>query len=335
MKTLNSIFIGIMATTWLGTGMAVPINANSGLSFYHDFIIAGGGQLPIGLEVNSDGPIYSYSVNTELQAADSVEFDDFDVVIAGDAPDNPSSFTSVGSSTRNAGTEGAFGMNNTQLYQIVEYELVPDGNSDVSEYGIWGNGQAQATISSELFDTQANTEASFQRTYTLSNQNTTALTFSIEGEFEMGMFAIADGESSVAEAFAMLDMFFNSSNALDIVFADTSPYINNQTESGDNAIMSLIRETDITNTGHMSFTGSASATGTDIGGSQQAFGDGTFSYALGITLQPGEEISMSHLVTYSNLALIEQQITQVNEPSTLLFIFLTSAFILFVRKNPT
>ncbi|MDO6694190.1 hypothetical protein Q4574_12930 [Aliiglaciecola sp. 3_MG-2023] len=334
MKAMNSIFIAAVTSVWCGISMAVPISADSGVSFYHDIIIAGGGQLPIGLEVRSGGPDFSNPINTELQADDAVEFDDLEIVIAGLAPEAPSTVTRYSSSTRNADTEGAFGMNDTQLYQIVEEELVPDGNNDISERGVWGSGQAQASISSELFDTQADSDVSLEREFTLSNENATALTFSIEGTFEMGFFAMADGENSFAEAFAMLDLFFTSSNGLDIVFADTSLYINNQTETGDNAITSLIRETDVANTGHLSFTGNASATGSDIGGSQQAFGDGTFSYALGVTLQPGEEINMSHLITYSNLAAIEQHITEVSEPSAFLFILFSSGFFLFIRKRP-
>jgi hypothetical protein len=326
MKTISQTIIGLVTITWLGTGLAIPITANSGTSFYHDMVIARGGQLPIGLESLIGPPNLSRLTNSELQAPDTINFEDTDVVIAGLTPDDPSVFSHFNSSTRNAGTEGAIATDNTQLYQILESEIVPDGNSDASERGVWGNGQAQASLSTEIFDTRAVADVTLERVFTFANDNPFAMTFGIEGLFEMDLFATADGENSVAEAFARLDMFFSSSNILDIVFADTSPYINNQTESGDNAAISLIRETDVVNTGHLSLMGSASAWGDDSGGLQQAFGNSSMSYALGITLLPGEEITMSHLITYFNVAAIEEPLVDVNEPTSLILMLFALGF---------
>lgn len=332
MKTLSQSIVGLAAITWLGTGLAVPITANSNASFYHDMVIATGGQLPVGLESLDSPPSASFTTNSDLFAPDAADFDTTNVVIAGLDANAPSMFSSFSNSTRNGGTEGSASNNSTQLYQIRELEIIPDGNNDVSERGIWGDGFAQASLSTEVFDTRATSDVSFERVFTFINQNNSAMTFGIEGIFEMDMFAIADGENSLAESFASVDMFFSSSSILDIVFADTSLYTNSETESGDNAAISIVRETDVANTGHLSLIGNASASGADGAGPQQAFGSSAMSYALGITLQAGEEITMSHLIRYSNLAAIEQNIVNVSEPPSALLMSFMIGFLLLRKK---
>jgi len=326
MKALLHTLLGLMLTVCLGTSMAIPINSNSGASFYSDLVIANGGQLPLGLESRVGGPIASYPASSVLDAPDAVAFDDFDVVINGLSPATPSIFSRISTSTRNGGTEGAATTNNTQLYQILESELIPDGTSDASERGIWGNGQAQAQLTTEFYDTRASSDVSFERVFTFTNTNPFAFTFGIEGRFEMDLFATADGENSFAQAFARIDMFFSSANVLDIIFADTAAYVNDQDQSGGNTSLSIVRETDVANTGHLSLIGSATATGT--AGPQQAFGSSSMGYALGITLQAGEEITMSHLVSYSNLAAIEDGTVQVAEPHSWMLVLFALSFLL-------
>lgn len=333
MRLIIRIFTALITMLWFSASIALPINANSGVSLYHDMIIATGGQLPVGLESRTNPPNLSRSASSDLQAPDAVDFNDTDTVINGLGPDTPSIFSAISTDTRNAGTEGSFASNNTQLYQILETEIVPDGTNDISERGIWGNGQAQASLSTELYDTQGISDASFERAFTFSNQNLFALTFGIEGNFEMDLFATANGENSFAKTFAQVDMFFSSQNSLDIVFADTSLYVNNQNEVGDNALFYLQRETDVANTGHLSLTGGASATGTNIGGLTQAFGSSTMSYVLGITLLPGEEITMSHIVTYSNLATIGEGTVKVPEPSGGLLMLFAFGLLVFRRQR--
>lgn len=239
MNSLTNLLVGIIAVFYCAPTMATPITANSGASFFTDMIIAGGGPLPLGLEVLDNRPLISTFVSSGLDAPDSVEFEDSNTLIAGLAPDNPSIFARSSSSTRNLGTEGAFSSNDTRLYIVRELETVPDGDNDVSERGIWGEGLAQASISTEAFDTGGFSDVTFGREFIFANDNPFAMTFGIEGRFEMDLFAIADGETSYAESFASIDMLFSSSGILDIVFADTSPNIDNQTETGDNAAMSL------------------------------------------------------------------------------------------------
>lgn len=82
MKTLSQTIIGLVAITWLGTGMAVPITANSNASFYHDMVIATGGQLPVGLESLDNPPISTFTTNSDLFAPDAADFDATKVVIA-------------------------------------------------------------------------------------------------------------------------------------------------------------------------------------------------------------------------------------------------------------
>ncbi|MDO6442044.1 PEP-CTERM sorting domain-containing protein [Marinobacter sp. 2_MG-2023] len=334
MRLFIRIFTALITMLWFSASIAVPVNANSGVSFYHDIIIASGGQLPVGLE-SRDNPTDNsfFSASSDLQAPDAVDFNDTHILINGLGPETPSVFSAISTDTRNAATEGSFASNNTQLYLVHELEIVPDGTNDTSEEGIGGNGQAQATLSTELYDTQGVSDVFFERTFTFSNQNLSALTFGIQGDFEMDLFATADGQNSFANTFAQVDMFFSSQNPLDIVFADTSPYVNNQNEVGDNALFYLQRETDVANTGHLSLTGSASAIGTNIGGLTQAFGNSAMSYALGITLLPGEEITMSHRVTYSNLAMIGEGAVKVPEPSSGLLMLFAFGLLVFRRQK--
>lgn len=331
MQVTYSRFISLIALFWLNTATAIPIMANSGVSFNNDMVISTGGQLPFWLESQMGPPTYSLLSNSNLYAPDTANYDGSDTVIGGLDRDNPSVFSSISSSTRNAGTEGSVASNNTQLYTVSNLEIIPDGSNDVSERGIWGNGLAQASLSTTVYDTRATSEVSFERNFTFSNQSATEMTFGIQGVFEIDLFAIADGENSLAEAFATLDMFFTSSNILDIQFADISPYINNQTESGDNGNISLVRETNVVDTGHLSLTGMASASGFLGGGSQQAFGGSSMAYVLGITLQPGEEINMTHLVRYSNLAAIEEGVNEVDAPASLMMVLV--AFVMAIYRK--
>lgn len=330
MKTLFCLFI-TMTALGVNAAIAAPITANSGASFYFDMRIAGGGTLPAGLESISGPPSHSYTSNSLLQSNDAAEVNGTDALINGLSPETPSIFSSWSSSTRNGGAEGASSTNSTSLYQIFSTESQPDGSNDVSERGIWGSGLAQATLNSEIFPTQAVSEVSFARQFTLANQSDDTLTFGIEGRFEMDLFAYTDGEG-VAETFANFGLFFSSANILDILFSDTSPYINNQTESGTQSSVSIGRQTDVVNSGYLSLFGNASASGLNAGGVQQGFGNSAMSYVLGITLQPGEEITMLQFVDYSNFAEIGA-VVDVSEPDSLL-LMLASLCLLFANRYP-
>lgn len=295
--------------------LAVPINASTVLDVTNTLLIAGGGPLPLGLEVRTLDPLaLDLSQSSFLNSPDATPFENSLTVIAGLTPELPSRFFRYDSSTRNGGIEGAVASNNHRLYQIREAD--EDLTSDVSERGVWGESQSQATLTTEFHETSANASVFNERRFSISNQNATALTFGIEGVFEMNMFAVASGMHSFAESFATAGLWFTSSNILDIQFADMESYLFNEERSGANTTASMNRETDVVNTGRMSMTGIARASN-DGGADGDALATGLMRYALGITLQPGEEITMAHTMSYSTRAEITSQPRQVNAPASM------------------
>lgn len=275
-----------------------PVSASSGVTVSSSFVIAGGGVLPLGLEARDGPPILNTTRQSNLDAPDATAFDDVDTTIAGIEATDPSIFFGINNDTRNGGSEGGTAVHNHQLYQIREID--EDTTSDVSERGVWGESTAQIALTSGLYDTDATGGVVNERVFTFRNERATPFTFGIEGEMDMSIFATADGMDATASATATLDMWFRSDNPLAIQFAATSVFDPVTDAMTLGSVASILRETDVAGTGHLSMTGSVLTESPDFGVSEMAFAAGSFSYALGITLQPGETISMSHLVSYSS-----------------------------------
>ena len=156
--------------------LAIPINASTGVNLSNSLLIAGGGPLPLGLEVRTLDPLaLELSQDSFLNSPDAVPFEDSLTVIAGLAPEVPSRFFRLDSSTRNGGTEGAVASNNHRLYQIREVD--EDNTSDVSERGVWGESLSQASLTTDFHEASANAKVFNERRFSISNQNATALTF--------------------------------------------------------------------------------------------------------------------------------------------------------------
>lgn len=316
---------------WIQSAIALPINVLSGVNLESAFVIAGGGQLPLGFDATIGGPNLNSTVASFLDAPDAVPFEDSQTTIAGLSAAAPSVFFRTNSSTRNLGSEGAVATNNHRLYQILEFDGDNDGTSDVSERGIIGESSSQASLSSEFHPATANADVDSQRTFTFTNNRQSEFTFGIQGVFEMNMFALASGIDTFANAIATSDLFFRSSNALDIQFADTELYVFDENSSGPNSFTTITRETDVAGTGHLSLTGMTSAS--NLGAmDSDAFASGLMSFALGITLQPGEVINMVHTVSYSTSAVISRESTQISEPGSLALV-MTMLFGLSVTKR--
>jgi hypothetical protein len=316
---------------WIHSANALPNTAFSGARLESTFIIAGGGQLPPGFDATAGGPTLGNSVASFLGAPDAVPFEDSQTIVAGLSPENPSVFFRTSNSTRNLGSEGAAAMNNHRLYQILEYDNDNDGTSDVSARGVLGESSSQASLSSELHPASANADVQNQRTFTFTNKRQSEFTFGIQGIFAVDMFAFAGGLDTSAEAIATSDLFFSSSNPLDIQFADTAPYEFDESTSGANAFTTVSRETDVAGTGHLSLTGMTSVSNLAALDSD-AFASAMMGFALGITLQPGEVINMVHSVSYSTSAEIGRASTQVPAPGSLV-LFITLLFGLSVTNR--
>lgn len=301
---------------WIPSAIALPTNALSGAIVESRFVIAGGGQLPLGFDSTTGGPTLNISVASFLDAPDAVPFEDSQTTIAGLSPENPSVFFRTNSTTRNLGSEGAVATNNHRLYQILESDNDNDGTSDASARGVLGDSSSQASLSREFHPASANADVLNQRTFTFTNKRQSEFTFGIQGVFEMDVFALASGINTFADATATSDFFFRSSNALDIQFADTELYLFDESSSGENAFATMTRETDVAGTGHLSLTGMTIAS--NLGALDgDAFASGIMRFALGITLQPGEVINMVHTVSYSTSAEISRESTQIPEPGSL------------------
>lgn len=316
------------------TAVAIPINASTGLDISNSLLIASGGPLPLGLEVRTLDPlILELSQDSSLNAPDTVPFEDSLTVIAGLTPEDPSRFFRIDSSTRNGGTEGALASNNHRLYQIREADQ--DATSDVSERGVWGESTSQASLTTNFHEASANANVLNERRFSLMNQNATALTFGIQGVFEINMFALANGINSFAESVATGGLWFTSSNILDIQYADIEPFIFNEELMGPNTIASLSRETDVAGTGHLSMTAITRAFNTGAINAD-AIATGRMGYALGITLQPGEEIIMAHTMSYSTMAAITNEPIRVtNPPSMALLTIIIFGFGLARQRRST
>jgi hypothetical protein len=326
MKHLIIIFFAINLV-WINSASALPISAFGGVNLESNFVIAGGGQLPLGFDSTVSGPTLNNSVASFLDAPDAVLFDDAQTTIAGLSPANPSVFFETNSSTRNLGTEGAVATNNHRLYQIDN-----DGTSDASERGVIGESSSQASLSSEFHPASASGDVLNQRTYTFTNNRQSEFTFGIQGVFEMNMFALASGINTFADAIATSDLFFRSSNPLDIQFADTELYVSDESSSGANGFTTMTRETDVAGTGHLSLTGMTRAANLGVLDGD-AFASGLMSFALGITLQPGEVINMVHTVSYSTSAVISRESTQVSEPGSLALAVIMLFGISFTKRR--
>lgn len=317
---------------WTQSAIALPINVLGSVNLESSFVIAGGGQLPLGFDSTIDGPTLNNSVASFLDAPDAVLFDDTQTTIAGLSPANPSIFFKTNRTTRNLGSEGAVATNNHRLYGILELDNDNDGTSDVSERGVLGESLSQASLSSEFHPASANAEVHNQRTFTFTNNRQSEFTFGIQGVFEMNMFALASGINTFADAIATSDLFFRSSNPLDIQFADTELYVTDESSSGGNGFTTITRETDVAGTGHLSLTGMTRAANLGAVGSD-AFASGIMSFALGITLQPGEVINMVHTVSYSTSAEISRESTQISEPGSLALVMTMLFGLSFAKRR--
>lgn len=324
-----TLFTVVFMLIGIKTAEALPINASTGLDISNSLIIASGGALPLGLEVRTLNPlILDLSQDSWLDALDSVPFENSLTVIAGLTPLAPSRFFRLESSTRNGGLEGAVASNNHRLYQVREGEQ--DGSSDVSERGVWGESFSQATLTTEFHEASANANVFNERRFSISNQNTRALTFGIQGVFEINMFALASGMNTFAQSVATGGLWFTSSNILDIQYADIEPHLFNGERIGPNTIASISRETDVAGTGYLSMTAITRAINSGaLNG--DALVTARMGYALGITLQAGEEITMAHRMSYSTMAEISKDPIRVTSPGS--FILLGIITFGLIRKR--
>lgn len=245
--------------------LSATIEARSGTDITSNFVIAGFGPLPPGLDAQSSPPTIYIDTDSNLAAPDAVPDSTTNVVINGITPDTPSIFFESSNDLRNAFTEGSNTNVNHTLYQVIEFDEDADGTNDVSERGASGTGQAQSRITTQLYATNAASSVDSARTITFINNRADAFNFGIQGLVEMDVFAEATGVEAEAQASATLDFFFETAGALNIVYAPAGPFTDTQEVSGPNAATNLDFETAIAATGRFTMFGTALAHGSTPG----------------------------------------------------------------------
>ncbi|GAA0859432.1 hypothetical protein [Aliiglaciecola litoralis] len=298
----------ILNFAWCNFVIALPISAFSGVDVSNNFVVAGGVPLPPELDSRFTAGVFSDFGESELNAPDAIPFEDSAVTIAGFNEANPTIYYQTSSATRNLGVEGAVTSSNHSLYTIRQ-------SSDVTEHAESSEASSLASLSSEVYETLASSFVNSTRRFSFTNNDQNAITFALQGIFEMNIFSLASGANAFTESFALLDLFFESSNSLDIQFADIEPFILNEDSDGAESMVSIDREINVANTGHLSMTGYASASDGD------AFGTSRMAYVLGITLQAGETITMAQRTRHTTLAEINLP-AQVSSPATFTLILL-------------
>ena len=279
--------------------LSATIEARSGADVTSNFVIAGFGPLPLGLDAQTSAPTLDIDTYSSLAAPDAVPDSSTNTVINGVAAATPSIFFESSSNLRNGNTEGSATNVNHTLYQVLEIDGDADGTNDVSERGVSGAGFAQSRITTDVYKTGAESSVNNARTITFINNRAAEFTFGIQGLVEMVLFAEATGEEAEAQSSATLDFFFQTTGLLDIVYAAAGPFTDTQILSGPNAFTDVDLETGIASTGHFTLSGTASALGSSPGVTEFGTIIARQDFVFGITLQPGQQLSMTHGVTYA------------------------------------
>jgi len=291
--------VSFAAMNLASPALSATIEARSGADVTSDFVIAGFGPLPLGFDAQSSAPTLEIDTGSSLAAPDAVPDSSTNVVVSGISPATPSIFFESSNDLRNGFTEGSNASVNHTLYQVLEFDLDADGTNDVSERGVSGEGQAQSLITTEVYETNAASSVNNVRTITFINNRAAEFTFGIQGLVEMMLFAEATGEEAEAQSSATLDFFFQTTGLLDIVYAAAGPFTDLQTVTGPNALTDVDLETGIASTGHFTLSGIAAARGSNPGVTEFGTLNARQDFVFGITLQPGQQLSMTHGVTYA------------------------------------
>ena len=266
---------------------AIPVNAAAVADASITFVLNGGNAVD-GVDISSMVLPFDIGAASALDAPDAANATTESTIIAGLDADNPSVFERADSTTRNGGTEGGVGN--------VVYSVYNDSNDfRIVEHMAAGNSQAIAQITTEPHDTSASGEASLSREFYFENTSLAEVFFSMAVDVEVSVAALFNGAAGSARAFADARLLFDSADPLDISFAPNLPYLPEDEVSGDNAFNTLTRFTDPVGLGQVGLTASASALGVDEIASETASVLAMDSVLLGITLQPGQQMTVTRV----------------------------------------
>jgi hypothetical protein len=256
-------------------------------------IVINDGEVVDGVEIIDSVLPFSVVANSALDAPDAVNTNGETTVIAGGDAADPSEFIRFDRTRRNADSEGADANVSFFVYGIRELNPDPTLANPLVENGAWGTSQSSAQITTEPFDTSASAEAPVDREFHFTNVSADEVFFTIAGEVELTTAVQFNGAAGSARAFADVSLLFDSADPLDISFSALAPYSPDEDSSGDNASTTLTRFTDPVVTGRVGLAASASALGVDAIGAETASAMATDEFLLGVTLQPGQAMTMT------------------------------------------
>jgi hypothetical protein len=285
---------------------AIPVDgaavANASIMF-----VLNGGNAVDGVDISSAVLPFDIAAASALDAPDAANTTTESTIIAGFDADNPSVYERSDRTTRNAGTEGGAGN--------VFYSVYNDFDDfRIVEHMAEGNSQAIAQITTEPYDTSASGEASVSREFFFENTSLDEVFFTMAVDVEVSTGVLFNGAAGSARAFADARLLFDSADPLDISFSALEPYLPDEDLSGDNASNTLTRFTDPTFLGQVGLTASASALGIDAIASETASVLATDSLLLGVTLQPGQQMTVTRVFSIQTSVEIDPSGSSVPVP---------------------
>jgi hypothetical protein len=312
---------------------AVPVNtlavADASMT-----IVINDGEAVDGVEI-IDGPLpFNVVASSSLDAPDAVNTNGESTVIAGLDPADPSEFIRFDRTRRNADSEGGDASVSYFVYGIRKLSPDPALANPLVENGAWGTSQSTAQITTEPFDTSASAEAPVDREFNFTNVSADEVFFTIAGDVALTTAVQFNGAAGSARAFADVSLLFASADALDISFSGLAPYSPKEDSSGDNAFSSLTRFTDPMVSGRVGLTAFASALGVDAIGAETASAMATDEFLLGVTLQPGQEMTMTRRFSVVTSVVVEPVAAVVPVPGIAALLLAGLLGIRFVRCQP-
>lgn len=275
---------------------AATLDASAGSAFQIDFRINDGGPLPTEIIAGAQGPQSSVAVSSDLDAPGSTRHDYDTNVVAGTSAADPSHFGSYRSDSHGVG-DIAVGRNDLYTYGVLAVSPEPPNDFVESQY----RGHASTGVIVQSGTPMTGTglvDAAHSRAVVFQNLTGQDYFFTLTGTISAWSRAEFNGASGFATAFTEVGLRFQSTQDLDITFAATSPFLPSSYTEGTTGSAAIDRVTNVSCTGLLGIAASARVQGLDPAGHELASASGGYDYLLGVTLKPGEVLTMTHFVTY-------------------------------------
>jgi hypothetical protein len=312
---------------------AIPVTATA-VADASLTILINDGELVAGVRITDALLGINVNADSTLAAPDAVSTPGGSTVINGVDADNPSVYIRSDSTTRNGGTEGGAANVSYSVYGVRLFNPDQVIGNQLLEVGAWGTSQSSAQITTQPYDTSASADApNGDRVFTFENLGPTEAFFTIAGDVEVSAGVLFNGAASLARAFADARLLFDSADPLDISFSALAPYLPEEDVSGDNASNTLARFTDPDGLGQVGLTASASALGVDAIASETASVLATDSFLLGVTLQPGQAMTMTRRFSIQSMVEIEPSAAVVPAPGVMALLTIGLTGLLAVRRR--